>query len=404
MQPIRWIKNQTTPVQSCWTQRFDRQQITLAHTLHKSFPQYTLTPLAGLQGLAKRLGLGGVYVKDESQRFGLNSFKVLGSSFAMASYIAQKLGRNVAELSCQVLTSPELREEFGQATFFTATDGNHGRAVAWAAAQLGQKAVVLMPKGSSPARFENIRKEGAEVSIQEANYDECVRMAAALAAEAKNGVVVQDTAWPGYEDIPLWIMQGYAGMALEAQQQLEALGTPNPTHLFIQAGVGSMAGAAAGYFAAMFPQSCPVTVVMEPETADCFYRSASRAEGDIQMVGGDMPTIMAGLACGEPNPIAWDILRSHASYFTACPDWVTAKGMRTLAAPLPGDPRVISGESGAVGVGLLASIMEDESYADLRGTLGLDESSVVLIFSTEGDTDPEHYRRIVWDGKYPSCS
>ena len=168
-----------------------------ARFFHSSFPQYSITPLARLDGMAKYSGLGGLFVKDESYRFGLNAFKVLGGSFAMARYIAQQMDRDVSEMTYDYLTSESFRREFGQATFFTATDGNHGRGVAWAAHKLGQKAVVHMPKGSSQARFDNIAKEGAQVTIEDVNYDDCVRMAAAEAAQTKHGVIVQDTAWPG---------------------------------------------------------------------------------------------------------------------------------------------------------------------------------------------------------------
>lgn len=156
-------------------------------SFHRSFPQYSITPLASLDGMAKHLGLGSLFVKDESYRFGLNAFKVLGGSFAMARYIAQQMGRDVGEMTYDYLTSEAFRQEFGQATFFTATDGNHGRGVAWAANKLGQKAVVHMPKGSAKSRFDNIAKEGAKVTIEEVNYDDCVRMAAAEAAETKHG-------------------------------------------------------------------------------------------------------------------------------------------------------------------------------------------------------------------------
>lgn len=193
--------------------------------------------------MATYLGLKEVYVKDESYRFGLNAFKVLGGSFAMARYIAKQTGKDVSELPYNVLTSDELRNEFGQATFFTATDGNHGRGVAWAANKLGQKSVVLMPKGSTQTRLNNILKEGAKATIEEENYDECVRMANAMAEKTENGVMVQDTAWDGYEEIPAWIMQGYGTMANEADDQLHEAGCERPTHVFIQAGVGSLAGA-----------------------------------------------------------------------------------------------------------------------------------------------------------------
>ncbi|MDY4880352.1 MAG: diaminopropionate ammonia-lyase [Gemmiger sp.] len=379
-------------------------EVARAQAFHKSFPQYTVTPLARLDGMAGRLGLGGLFVKDESYRFGLNAFKVLGGSFAMARYIAEEMGRDVSEMSYDYLTSQTFRDEFGQATFFTATDGNHGRGVAWAANKLGQKAVVHMPKGSTRTRFDNIAKEGAQVTIEEVNYDDCVRMAAAEAAATPHGVVVQDTAWDGYEKIPSWIMQGYGSMACEAAQQLRQMSVNRPTHIFVQAGVGSLASAMVGYFTNLFPNDPPRFIIMEAAAADCLYQGAVANDGAPRIVGGDLQTIMAGLACGEPNTIGWDILRNHATAFLSCPDWVSAKGMRMLGAPVQGDPRVISGESGAVGMGVISTIMEDDAYRELREALELDRNSPVLMFSTEGDTDPDRYREIVWDGAYPSGS
>ncbi len=397
---IKWAANRMPSSDDRQLDVMSTENVAKARAFHRSFPQYSITPLAKLDGMASELGLGGVYVKDESYRFGLNAFKVLGGSFAMGRYIAQQMGRDVGEMTYEYLTSPAFREEFGQATFFTATDGNHGRGVAWAANKLGQKAVVHMPKGSSQSRFDNIAKEGAQVTIEEVNYDDCVRIAAAEAAETEHGVVVQDTAWEGYEEIPAWIMQGYGTMANEAADQLRQVSVNRPTHVFVQAGVGSLAGAVVGYFTNLYPNDPPKFVVMEARAADCLYQGAVAGDGDPRIVGGDLQTIMAGLACGEPNIISWDILRNHVSAFVSCPDWVSAKGMRMLSAPVKGDPRVISGESGAVGMGLLSTIMQDEEYKELREYLELDQSSQVLMFSTEGDTDPDKYKEIVWEGQY----
>jgi len=399
---IKWVKNRMPASEDRQLCVMSLDHVAKARAFHNSFPQYSVTPLARLDGMAEHLGLGGLFVKDESYRFGLNAFKVLGGSFAMARYIAQQMDRDVSEMTYDYLTSEAFRKEFGQATFFTATDGNHGRGVAWAANKLGQKAVVHMPKGSSQSRYDNIAKEGAKVTIEEVNYDDCVRMAAAEAAGTEHGVVVQDTAWEGYEEIPAWIMQGYGTMASEAAEQLRQLNVNRPTHVFVQAGVGSLAGAVVGYFVNRFPNDPPKFVVMEAGAADCLYQGALAGDGAPRTVGGDLQTIMAGLACGEPNIISWDILRNHVSAFVSCPDWVSAKGMRMLGAPVKGDPRVISGESGAVGMGLIAALMEDGEYRELREAIGLDRFSKVLMFSTEGDTDPEKYRRILWDGEYPT--
>ena len=399
---IRWVANKMPKSEDAQLAVMALDNVAKAQAFHRGFPQYSVTPLAKLDGMAERLGLGGLFVKDESYRFGLNAFKVLGGSFAMARYIAQEMGRDVSEMTYDYLTSEQFREDFGQATFFTATDGNHGRGVAWAANKLHQKAVVHMPKGSTKTRFDNIAKEGAEVTIEEVNYDDCVRMAAAEAAETEHGVVVQDTAWDGYEEIPSWIMQGYGTMAAEAAEQLRALEVNRPTHVFVQAGVGSLASAMVGFFANLFPSCPPKFVIMEAGAADCLYQGALAADGDPRIVGGDLQTIMAGLACGEPNTIGWDILRNHADAFVSCPDWVSARGMRMLGVPVKGDPTVISGESGAVGMGLIAAIMETDEYKELREAIGLDRFSQVLLFSTEGNTDPMKFRKVLWDGEYPT--
>ena len=398
MKAIEWAVNKMPKTDDRQLPVMAISEIKKARTFHESFPQYSETPLARLDHMAEYLGLGEVYVKDESYRFGLNAFKVLGGSFAMARYIAQKTGKDVSELPYSVLTSDQLREEFGQATFFTATDGNHGRGVAWAANKLRQKAVVFMPKGSTETRLKNIQKENATATIEEVNYDECVRMAAAAAAKTPNGVVVQDTAWDGYEEIPAWVMQGYGTMALEANEQLEGYGCDRPTHVFIQAGVGSLAGAVQGYFANRYPENPPKVVVVEADVAACLYKGAKAGDGGIYIVDGDLQTIMAGLACGEPNTISWDILKNHVDTFIAAPDWAAAKGMRMLAAPMKGDPQVTSGESGAAPFGVLACIMLMDEYKELREHLGLNKDSKVLLFSTEGDTDPDRYKSIVWDG------
>ena len=392
MDKIKWVANTMPKTDDLQLSVMSLENVDKARAFHKSFPQYSVTPLANLNNMAEFLGLKSLFVKDESYRFGLNAFKVLGGSFAMARYIANELGKDVSEIDYNYLTSEKLKNEFGQATFFTATDGNHGRGVAWAANRLGQKAVVLMPKGTVKSRFDNITKEGADVTIEDVNYDECVRKANQMAEQTEHGVMVQDTAWDGYEKIPAWIMQGYGTMASEAAEQI----TDRPTHIFIQAGVGSLAGAVQGYFANLYKDNPPKVIVMEAQAADCLYQSAKAGDGKIRFVDGDLNTIMAGLACGEPNTISFDILKNHSAFFVSCPDWVSEKGMRMLAAPIKGDVQVTSGESGAVGMGLIYTLMKNPEYKELKNAIGLDENSSVLMFSTEGDTDPENYKKIVW--------
>ena len=175
-----------------------------------------------------------------------------------------------------------------------------------------------------------------------------------------------------------------------------------PTHIFLQAGVGSMAGAVAGLFATIYGSERPVITIVEPDKADCLYRTAEANDGERHFVTGDMNTIMAGLACGEPCSIGWEVLKQCADHFISCPDYVAAEGMRILGNPAGTDGKVISGESGAAAFGCVAEIMTNPELSDLKERLGLDENSRVLFFSTEGDTDKENYKAIVWDGKYPS--
>ena len=362
---------------------------------HETLPDYIPTPLVDLAGLAKTLGLKGFHIKDESYRFGLNAFKALGGIYCLARYISAKLGQESQALQYDELVSKKL----GTITFVTATDGNHGRGIAWAARQLGHKARVFMPKGTVSERLANIQALGAEASITDMYYDDTVRFAAQYARD-NGGVLVQDTAWEGCGNIPVWIMQGYMTMALEAIQTLRSV---KPTHIFLQAGVGSMAGALAAFFADYYAEAKPVITIIEPNNADCFYRTARANDGKLHAVTGSLCTIMAGLACGEPCSIAWELLRRCAENFVSMPDYVAAEGMRMMGNPLGKDQRIISGESGASTAGFVCELMRNDSLDYIREELRIDSDSQVLCFSTEGDTDKENYRRIVWDGLYPSC-
>lgn len=377
-----------------------QQRIDEVVHFHRSFPQYSVTPLHSLDALAKEFHVKKIWVKDESFRFGLNAFKGLGGSYAIGKYLSEKLGTSMKDVTFDFLKSQKIKDKLGQITFVTATDGNHGRGVAWAANQLGHKAVVYMPKGSASARLENIRAEGAEAMITDLNYDDTVRMASQRAKE--NGwVLVQDTAWEGYEQIPAWIMQGYATIISEAIEQIISTGDVQPTHVFLQAGVGSFAGSMLGYLVEKFGVKCPVTAIVEPDKAACLYKSIILGDGEPHAVTGSLNTIMAGLACGEPSTVSWDILRDYAHLFVSCPDYVAARGMRVLANPQGQDPHIISGESGAVGVGLVSLLAETEELKEAAEKLNLNQNAKILIISTEGDTDPIGYRNIIWDGAYP---
>ncbi len=361
---------------------------------HRSLPGYRETPLCALDALAGTLGVASIHVKDESKRFALNAFKVLGGSFCIASLLARRF--SLPRVDYALLDTPELREEIRKITFITATDGNHGRGVAWTANRLGSSCVVYMPKGSARERLENIRALGADASITDMNYDDTVRFARAQ-AEQHGWMLVQDTAWDGYTEVPTLIMQGYTTIGCEIAAQL---GEIRPTHIFLQAGVGAMAGAMADFFADLYCDNPPVITVVEPHNADCIFRTAKADDGKLHSVGGDLRTIMAGLACGEPCGIAWDMLARSAEYYVSMPDYVAANGMRILGNPMGGDPRVISGESGASAFGFAAEVLRNPELDDLRMQLGLNATSRLLCISTEGDTDRENYRRIVWNGAY----
>ncbi|EMX4957239.1 diaminopropionate ammonia-lyase [Raoultella planticola] len=375
---------------------FSRQQAQQARHFHQKIVGYEPTPLYALKSLAALFGVSTILVKDESQRFGLNAFKMLGGAYAIAQLLCEKYHLDINAFSFTTFKA-STKEKM---TFATTTDGNHGRGVAWAAQQLGQNAVIYMPKGSAQERVDAILRLGARCIVTEMNYDDTVRFTMQTARQ--NGwEVVQDTAWEGYTKIPTWIMQGYATLADEAVEQMAAMGIARPTHVFLQAGVGAMAGGVLGYLVDVFGARDLHSVIVEPELADCLYRSG--VKGQIVNVGGSMATIMAGLACGEPNPLGWDILRNCATQFISCQDAVAALGMRVLGNPLGTDPRVISGESGAVGLGILCAVHFHPQREALMNKLGLDSHSVVLVISTEGDTDVKHYREVVWEGKYPAA-
>lgn len=381
--------------------RFGVDAARAAKRFHESFPTYEYTPLHSMARLARHLGLKSFYVKDESYRFGLNAFKALGGVYALGRIMTRKLGDDPGLMNYQSLISPEIRRRLGDITFVTATDGNHGRGLAWAAHTFGQKSVVYMPKGSAHERLENIRAAGAEASITDLNYDDAVRRAGHMARE-KGWILVQDTVLPGYTDIPSYIMQGYTTMALEAAEQLP---DEPPTYIFLQAGVGAMAGAVTAFFRDLYRGTDQLKVIIvETSVANCLQRTAQSPDGNLQIVTGDMDSIMAGLCCGEPCSIGWDILKDHADCFISCPDYVAADGMRLLGNPPAGDPQVISGESGAVTAGLVYELMSDPKLYPIRQELDLNKNSRVLCFSTEGATDTANYRSAVWEGRYPNPS
>ena len=332
-----------------------------------AWPGYRPTPLVRLPLLARALGVGDVLLKDEGARFGLGSFKALGGAYAVRRLLA--------------------RERAGDVVVTCATDGNHGRAVAWGAQRFGCRAVIYLHAGVSEARERAIAAYGAQIVRTTGNYDDSVRQSADDAR--RNGwFIISDTSWPGYEDIPRDVMQGYTLMVREALAPIAA--ADFPTHIFIQGGVGAVAAAVLSHLWEGLGPLRPVVIVVEPDRADCLFRSAEA--GRPVAVTGKLDTIMAGLACGEPSLLAWRILDHGADAFLRITDEWAVEAMRRLAAPHAGDIAVVAGESGAAG---LAGLLALQSRPDLARRAGLGAASRVLAFNTEGATDPGLYRQIV---------
>jgi diaminopropionate ammonia-lyase len=339
-----------------------------------SWDGYAVTPLRDLTELARKAGLGAIRLKDEATRFGLGSFKALGGAYAVAHVVSGERARRGGGADASSITVT------------CATDGNHGRAVAWGAQRSGCACVIFVHQGVSQGRVEAIARYGAEVRRVPGTYDDAVREASRQAA-AHGWIVVSDTSWDGYTEVPRLVMQGYRLMADEAADQWDG---PPPTHVFIQGGVGGVAAAVAVQMRARFP-SLPALIVVEPDRAACLLKSAEL--GEATAIPGNLDTLMAGLACGEPSLIAWQELAHAATAFMAIPDEAAIACMRLLA-----DQSMVSGESGVAG---LAGCLLAAADPAARATLGLDATTRVLVFSTEGATDPALYEQLV--GRPPSA-
>lgn len=353
-----------------------------------SWPGYAPAPLLSLDGLAKALGLRELRYKDERGRFGLKSFKALGGAYAVANVLRKRVmqQRGLAGVTAQELLSGAFAPIARATTVTCATDGNHGRSVAWGAQLFGCRCVIFVHEHVSQGRRDAIARYGAEVRVVAGNYDDAVRHAAATAA-ANGWTVVSDTSYAGYRDIPLDVMHGYGVMAAEIARQL-ADGGP-PTHVLAQAGVGALAAAVCAYFWLFWRERRPAFIVVEPTRADCVYRSL--AAGHPVVVGGSLDTVMAGLACGEVSELAWEILRGGATGAIALDDAYALEAVRTFARPAAGDAPVVAGETGGAGLGALLAARD---YPAIRQTLGLDHTARVLLLGSEGDTDPAIYREI----------
>jgi diaminopropionate ammonia-lyase len=347
-----------------------------------AWPGYAPTPLHALPGIAREAGIAALHVKDESGRFGLGSFKALGGAYAVAGVLSAELAWRGAALSATAadLFAGRFAADTRTITVACATDGNHGRSVAWGAQRFGAACAIFVHEGVSQGRIDAIARFGAAIHVVPGTYDDAVR-AAAAEADRQGWFIVSDTSWPGYTEVPREVMQGYRVMAEEALEQWPG---PPPTHVFIQGGVGGVA-AAVSVSARTRLDPAPALIVVEPERAACLLASA--AAGAPTPAGGTLDTVMAGLACGEPSLIAWQELDRAAAAFLAIPDAAAVDAMRRLA-----QEGIVSGESGAAG---LAGLLLAAGDPAARTALALGPESRVLAFSTEGATDPELYARLV---------
>jgi len=354
-----------------------------------TWPGYAPTPLIGLGKIAAGCGLDRVWYKDEAGRFGLGSFKALGGAYAVLRLIQRQLaqGDGTETVGSVDLITGRYGEKTAAITVTCATDGNHGRSVAWGAQQFGCNCVIYLHAAVSQGREDAIAHYGAKIVRVAGNYDDSVRQAARDAGE--NGwFVVSDTSYPGYMDIPRDVMQGYTVMVAEAISQLPD--GERPTHTFIQGGVGGLAAAVADQLWEVYGTERPRVVVVEPENAACLYQSV-RA-GEPVTVHGDLDTIMAGLACGEVSLLAWEILDEGADDFLTVPDAAAIDCMRLMADGEAAGFPIVAGESAVAGLAGLILAADDPSLA--RG-LGLGPDSRVLLFGSEGATDRGIYTELV---------
>ena len=342
-----------------------------AFAFHSSLPNYKATPLIQLPSLAEKYGVENIYFKDESYRLNLDAFKVLGASFAINEIIKKK---------------PEIE------TFCTATDGNHGRAVAWSAKYFKKKSIVFVPKNTTNQRIKAIEKEGAIVELIDGNYDDSCAHAEKLSLE-NNWELVQDMAWENYEEIPAQIMAGYSTLFQELEETLHLYPKAIIDLVFLQAGVGSFAGAGINYYLDRYGANRPKIVIVEPKEADAILSSFKK--GEITTSKGNSTTIMAGLNCGTPSLGAWDLLKNGVDVSIKIDDRYSKQAIRELYYPNSPDNRIISGESGVGGLAGFISIMTEGKFELLQKELNICNTTNILFISTEGATDENTFNEII---------
>jgi diaminopropionate ammonia-lyase len=349
---------------------------------HSRLPGYEQTPLVDSPKLAEALGVGKVFVKDESNRLGLPAFKILGVSWAVYRALQERLGDEGFGYWEEIDDLRAKLEPLRPLPLVAATDGNHGRAVARVARLLGLGAKIFVPEDMAPARRAAITGEGAEVVVVDGTYDDAVERS----AEAE-GLLVSDTSWPGYERVPWWVIEGYSTMLWEIEDELDRRGEHGPDLVVVQVGVGAFAAAVARHFHSPGVWPRPKLVTVEPAKADCLLRSVSA--GRLVSVPGPHDSIMAGLNCGRPSLVAWPILPTSIDLLVSVDDEPIRGAMRLAAVS-----GIVSGETGASGLGGLLELLRSEEGKEARRTLGMDADTRVLVFNSEGATDPDAYRRI----------
>src|SRR5215210_6867076 len=352
---------------------------------HQRLPGYAPTPLISAPALARRLGVGRLLLKIESSRFGLPAFKILGASWAVYRTLERRLGHELNGWE----TPAQLREQLaplGRLTLLAATDGNHGRAVAHMAGLLGFASRIYVPAGTAQARIDAIASEGAQVAVVNGTYDDAV----ARSAEDANArsLVISDTSWPGYEEIPQWVMEGYSTIMHETEDELGRTGGGRVDLIAVQFGVGALAAAVVDHFVQPAPAPRPAILSVEPLRAACML--ASMEAGEIVTVPGPHDSIMAGLNCGRPSIVAWPLVSRGIDAFIAIEDERAREAMRALASI-----GIVAGETGAAGLAGLIELLHGPNGAEHRTRLRVAAESTVLAFITEGATDPVSYRAIV---------
>ncbi len=355
----------------------------------QSWPGYKPTPLHSLTTVASELGIGAVLYKDEAGRFDFGSFKALGGAYEVLWEVARQVGVALGQpVDVASVRLGQHRVEAAKVSVVTATDGNHGRSVAWGAQRAGCQCHIYVHAEVSPDRIASIESFGATVVQVDGNYDDSVRAAAAFAHD-RGATIVSDTSYPGYVDLPRQAMAAYTLMTQEIVNELAATGDVLPTHVFVQAGCGGLAGSVCATLWQTYGAQRPRFVIVEPTMAPCLFESG--AAGKPVDLNIENESIMAGLSCGEISHIAWTILEPGVDDYLAIPDELVAPAMRRLADGLGAGP-IVAGESAVAGLAALTACGSDQA---LRERLGLDASSRVLLLGTEGATDPTIYRQLV---------